>query len=299
MLQNSSEFAEGGIKMDATNINEKSVEIPYDDHPDIFRDSARVGSWWGQLSEGSVKVLVVAENAAKMALRDYLLGDSQVHVTGVARRLGDACRALRDANYDVVLIALGDHAADMGALLQLMDIHQPKARALVILEIDEGASLKRMFGSKVMGYLCYEDITRHLVASIIEVANGRFTVSPGLSRTILKLLEEHPANAAVHVHPTWQSSMPQSGFNEASNKNLSGRELEILKMVAAGHVSTGIANALGIRATTVNAHIRSIFGKLGCKTRAQAIHLGIQTGLFNEEGDQAEVCITPPMLANQ
>lgn len=301
-----------------------SVEIPYDEHPDIFRDSSRVGSWWGELSEGSAKVLIVADNAEKMALREHILGDSRVHVTGVAQRLGDACRALRNANYDVVLIALSSHNADMRALLQLMDLHQPKARAVVILGVEEGAGLQRLYGPKVMGYLSYEDIAQHMVPSLLEVAQSRFTVSPGLSTVVMHLLDRHPASSGLQDKKLWQSSRPGPvfgasvgadsgvasigvgvgtgvsmgmGMGDLHGKSLSRRELEILRMVAAGHVTAGIADALSISAATVNAHMRNIFIKMGCKTRAQAIHFGIQTGMFDESDGLGDICINAPKPA--
>ena len=300
-----------------------SVEIPYDEHPDIFRDSSRVGSWWGELSEGSAKVLIVADNAEKIALREHVLGDSRVHVTGFAQRLGDACRALRNANYDVVLIALSSHNADMRALLQLMDLHQPKARAVVILGVEEGAEFKRLYGPKVMGYLSHEDIAQHLVPSLLEVANSRFTVSPGLSKTVMHLMDNQTAKNGQQDKQFWQSSRLGSGFGASAGagvgvgagvgagvaldsavgvgdlhgKSLSRRELEILRMVAAGHVSAGIADALSISVATVNAHMRNIFIKMGCKTRAQAIHFGIQTGMFDESDKLGDICVTAPKPA--
>lgn len=250
---------------------------PFTEYPDLVTGSSETDSWWGELNEGTAKVLVIADQQEKY-VREYLLSDSRVSLAGVAQRLSDACRVLRSTLYDVVLFALDEHPNDLRALLHLMDLNQPKARAVVILSLEDGAEMKCLYGSKVMGYLTYEEVSKHLVASILEVVNGSFTASPALSRMVLNLLEAHADTSSIQASLTWQTV---SSASAAKGKTLSKRELEILAMVGNGHVTAGVAQSLGISATTVNAHMRSIFNKLGCRTRAQAIQLATQMGLFN------------------
>ncbi len=52
---------------------------------------------------------------------------------------------------------------------------------------------------------------------------------------------------------------------------LSPRELEVLRLIAAGQSNPEIARTLVIAISTVKAHINSIFGKLGVTSRTQAI----------------------------
>jgi DNA-binding NarL/FixJ family response regulator len=261
--------------------DESSVTFLYQQYPDIVRDSSQMGSsCWAELREGATKVLVVTDGEERLQLREHLLCDSRIHVTDTVLRLSDACRALRSANYDVVLMALNAHRSDFCALLHLMNLHQPQARAVVVLSPEGIAELSQLYDSKVMGYLSHADVARHLVASILEVAEGGFTASPGFSRIILNLLEPTATALPPPQRPAFQNSMPAG---DAGSKTLSCRELEILKLVARGHVSVGIADSLGIAAATVNAHMCSIFKKLNAKTRAQAIHTGSQLGLLDTD----------------
>jgi DNA-binding NarL/FixJ family response regulator len=261
--------------------DESPVTFPFEQYPDIVRDSSQMGSsCWAELTAGSTKVLVVTDGEEKLQLREYLLSDSRIHVTDTVLRLSDACRALRSANYDVVLIALNAHRSDLCALLHLMNLHQPKARAVVVLSPEGIAELRQLYDSKVMGYLSHADVAKHLVASVLEVADGSFTASPGFSRTILNFLEPPASAPPPSQRLAFQNSLPAG---DAVSKTLSLRELEVLKLVARGHVSVGIADALGIAAATVNAHMCSIFKKLNAKTRAQAIHTGGQLGLLDTD----------------
>jgi DNA-binding CsgD family transcriptional regulator len=51
---------------------------------------------------------------------------------------------------------------------------------------------------------------------------------------------------------------------------LSGREVEVLRVVSAGHTNKEAARKLAISPRTVGAHLENVFRKLGCTTRTQA-----------------------------
>jgi DNA-binding CsgD family transcriptional regulator len=59
---------------------------------------------------------------------------------------------------------------------------------------------------------------------------------------------------------------------------LTGREREVLGMIAMGAGSTWIAAELGISVSTVETHVRHCLDKLGARNRAHAIALGLHTG---------------------
>ena len=52
---------------------------------------------------------------------------------------------------------------------------------------------------------------------------------------------------------------------------LSARELEILRLIAAGHSNQAIADTLIIAVSTVKRHINNIYGKLDVQSRTQAL----------------------------
>lgn len=59
---------------------------------------------------------------------------------------------------------------------------------------------------------------------------------------------------------------------------LTGREREVLGMVAMGMSSAWIADTLGLSASTVETHVRHCLNKLGARNRAHAIALGVSRG---------------------
>jgi LuxR family maltose regulon positive regulatory protein len=61
---------------------------------------------------------------------------------------------------------------------------------------------------------------------------------------------------------------------------LTSRELEVLKMIEAGHSNQEIAGQLFISMPTVKRHISNIYAKLGVKSRTQALAIGKELKLF-------------------
>jgi putative nucleotidyltransferase with HDIG domain len=59
---------------------------------------------------------------------------------------------------------------------------------------------------------------------------------------------------------------------------LSGREMEVLKRLAAGRVYKQIASELGLSTSTVRTHLHNIYGKLGAVDRAQAVLIAVERG---------------------
>jgi LuxR family maltose regulon positive regulatory protein len=84
-------------------------------------------------------------------------------------------------------------------------------------------------------------------------------------------VEQAPAGAPAPLVPGQPAGLVEP---------LSERELEVLRLVAAGHTNQEIAGDLVIAVSTVKSHTHSIYGKLGVKNRTQAIALARALGLL-------------------
>ena len=61
---------------------------------------------------------------------------------------------------------------------------------------------------------------------------------------------------------------------------LTGRELEILELVSRGFESPDIARELHLSPETVRTHVTHVLGKLGARTRAEAVAIAVRGGLI-------------------
>jgi DNA-binding NarL/FixJ family response regulator len=73
---------------------------------------------------------------------------------------------------------------------------------------------------------------------------------------------------------------PQAGPTPDYPANLSAREVEVLKLAARGMTNARIAEELYISPRTVNAHMGSVYNKIGSSTRAEAARFATEHGLL-------------------
>jgi DNA-binding CsgD family transcriptional regulator len=67
--------------------------------------------------------------------------------------------------------------------------------------------------------------------------------------------------------------------DERYRDQLTAREIDVLRLVAGGLTNREIADRLGISPRTVDAHLRSIYGKIGVSSRSAATLYAFEHGL--------------------
>lgn len=67
---------------------------------------------------------------------------------------------------------------------------------------------------------------------------------------------------------------------DGARTGLSPQEIRLLQLLVEGHRNKTAAAELGICVQTVGSHLRSIYGKLGVHTRAEAVARGLRDGLI-------------------
>lgn len=109
-----------------------------------------------------------------------------------------------------------------------------------------------------------------LEAAAVAAHAGLIALAPGVATAWLPDFASADAEAAAGAG---------SGAAELVAEPLSGRELEVLDLIAAGLPNKLIAFRLGITEHTVKSHVSSIFAKLGAGSRTEAVSQGVRRGL--------------------
>jgi len=158
----------------------------------------------------------------------------------------------RERRPDVTLMDLRmpvmDGAVAIGEIRRL----DPSARIIVLTTFDTDTDISRAIRAGAKGYMLKDAEREELLDCIRRVHGGEICIPPGL---VAKLA---------------------AGM---SSESLTARELEVLKMLAAGKSNKEIALRLSITETTVKSHLRSIFTKLGVLSRTEAVTVAGRRGL--------------------
>jgi DNA-binding NarL/FixJ family response regulator len=118
----------------------------------------------------------------------------------------------------------------------------------------------------VSGFLLKDAGRERLVEAVHTVAQGDALVAP----TVLERLVSH----YVRRPPPGASDRPEA------LRELSEREVEVLRHIGRGRSNAEIAQELVISLPTVKTHVRSVLRKLGARDRVQAVVLAYETGLL-------------------
>ena len=68
-----------------------------------------------------------------------------------------------------------------------------------------------------------------------------------------------------------------------TSDKLTGREVEVLRLIALGHTSVEVARILQISSRTVESHRARVHAKLGLSTRAELVRYALRRGLLGTE----------------
>jgi DNA-binding NarL/FixJ family response regulator len=127
----------------------------------------------------------------------------------------------------------------------------PEARIVVLTAYKGDIQALRAFKAGAVGYLLKNMLRKELLDTIRIVASGRRRVPP----EIAKELGEH-----------------------IIDEQLSEREIEVLKLIAAGTSNKIIAVRLSLAETTVKTHVQNILLKLGANDRTHAVTIALKRG---------------------
>jgi DNA-binding NarL/FixJ family response regulator len=175
-----------------------------------------------------------------------------------------------------------DKAARFHPTVILMDIRMPEldgleatrrilaaddsARILILTTFDLDEYVYEALAAGASGFVLKDDPPEQLIAAIHTVAAGDALLSPTITKRVIRQF-------ARITRPA-----PPKEVDE-----LTTRELDVLRLIAAGHSNAEIGQELYISETTVKTHVTHILQKLQLRDRVQAVVLAYQTGMFAGE----------------
>jgi DNA-binding NarL/FixJ family response regulator len=209
-----------------------------------------------------IRVFIIAPAlAVRVGLRFLLETDPSIQVVGESASLPEGEEAQPELD---VLIWSPTISMDPEALrLDMNRLRIEQTTALLLMHNDPDMVMDMAkIPVRAWGMLDPESSQEELIASLHALHEG---LSVSDTRWLNQLINSQSVNK-------------ESGGELV--ELLTGREIEILQLLAQGLANKQIAARLGISAHTVKFHISSIYGKLGATSRTEAVRLGLQKGLI-------------------
>jgi NarL family two-component system response regulator LiaR len=222
--------------------------------------------------EDPIRVILVDDhNMVRIGLKAYFSTLSDIQLVGEAGTGEQAVRLAADLAPDVVLmdLILGDPSSRFAmdgveATRQVKKV-SPRTQVIVVTSYHEDEHIFPAIRAGALSYVL-KDIDPDELADAIRRANaGEAVINP---RVATRLVNE--------LH-----GRRQQGVNAFSE--LTDRELDVLRQIAAGKSNHAIAAALVISEKTVKSHITNILSKLHLADRTQAAVFAWQEGIVRRE----------------
>lgn len=202
-------------------------------------------------------VLLVDDHpVVRSGLRAVLDTADAVRVVGEAATGEEAIDLAGHLHPDVVLCDLrlgsGIDGIRTTSALRALD---PAPAVLILTTFDRDAEILGAIEAGAAGYLLKEVDPEVIVDGIRRAAAGDMVLAPELAARVLQGM---------------RSPRPK----------LTGREIEVLRLLATGSTNREIARTLFVTEATVKSHLAHIFTKLDVDSRSRAIHVAQETGLI-------------------
>ena len=214
--------------------------------------------------EARISVVVVDDHDIFRGGLARLLRDQGLDVVGEAPTGETAVRLVGRSMPDVVVMDLNLPGMSGIEVTRRLAGAAPHSRVLVLtISSDEGHVTEAIMAG-ARGYLLKDASIDQIVSGIRAAAAGESLISPKIAARLLERMLESAQYAPV----------------TAADAELTGREIEVLRLVSAGLDNADIAEALFISAGTVKNHISNILTKLQLDNRIQAAVHAVQRRLI-------------------
>ena len=237
------------------------------------------------------RVLIVEDDSQT---REFFAASvSRCDRLALAASVGSVAQArawLDDADHrvDVLLVDLGlPDGSGLEVIRYARQLH-PECEPLVISMFGDEDNVLASIEAGALGYIHKDSTPENVADTILEMKLGASPISPMIARRVLsKYLSMHATRppSQLQKDPVAATSSAVSkgdglGGNPTEPVLLSGKEQEVLELIARGFSYAETARLQGVSVHTVRTHIKNLYGKLAVHSKNEAVYEAVKLGLL-------------------
>ena len=214
---------------------------------------------------GTQLLLVDDQALVRRGLLSLLEGMSDLEIVGEADNGREAVELARQLSPDVVITDVDTPVLNGADAARQIRTECPGTSVIALSRRSDTLSVARMLKAGASAYLLKTCDLEELLHAIDVVVGGGTYLTPEVMGDVVE----------GYLSGTTPESLKTSG--------LSGREREVLQLLAEGKNSKQIARILGVSSRTVDSHRQRIMEKLGIHSVAELTKSAIRAGLTTVE----------------
>jgi DNA-binding NarL/FixJ family response regulator len=201
-----------------------------------------------------IRILVVDDHQLiRVGIATLLIPESDMKLVGEASNGREAIAKYRECRPDVTLMDLQmPEMSGFDAIVAIRD-EFPEARIIVLTTYVGDVQAQRAIKTGAQGYVLKNLLHKELLETIRTVYRGRKAMAA-----------EVAADVAQHT----------------GGELLTPKEIDVLRLIAAGNANKEIAAQLSVTEETVKSRVKNILDKLGANDRTHAVTIGLKRGFI-------------------
>ncbi len=209
-----------------------------------------------------IRILIADDHAVvREGLRGLITAEPGMAVVAEAADGLEAVSLARTRRPDVFLLDMLMPRQDGLETIKILKNEDPAARILVLTSFDDDERVFSAIKAGALGYLLKDSSPQELLQAIRNVYNDQPALHPTIAFKVIHEINKPPQDRPPTEQP------------------LTGREVEILSLIAEGLSNQDIADKLIISKRTVSKHVSNILQKLHVANRTQAALYALEHGL--------------------
>jgi len=235
------------------------------------------------LSGEPVTVVVADDQSAVREGLVLLLGTLPgITVAGEAADGEAAVDLVAATKPQVVLMDLNMPRSDGVTATARITAEHPGTKVVVLTTYADDESIISALRAGALGYLTKDATRAEIGRAVVAAAAGQAVLDPAVQQRLLSAATRPPGPAEQSAPGRGPAQPPDQAPPGA--EDLTPREVDVLRLIAAGQSNREIARTLFVSEATVKTHVNRIFAKTGSRDRAQAIRYAYTHGYADPDG---------------